>query len=58
MATTKESGQMKCRQCGYVYDPATGDARGGINPGVAFADLSDDWVCPKCRAAKTRFNTI
>ena len=42
--------------CGYVYDPASGDARGGIDPGIAFADLSDDWVCPTCRAPKTRFS--
>lgn len=49
---------MKCRVCGYIYDPATGDARGGVEPGVAFSDLSGDWVCPKCRAAKSRFNQI
>jgi len=56
MATTSETGQMRCRVCKYVYDPAVGDARGGIEPGVAFDDLADTWVCPKCRAAKIRFS--
>jgi rubredoxin len=46
---------MKCKVCGYVYDPASGDARGGIAPGVPFTTLSEDWVCPTCRAPKFRF---
>jgi rubredoxin len=45
-----------CSVCGYVYDPAVGDPDGGIKKGVSFADLSDDWVCPICGAAKDQFN--
>ena len=41
--------------CGYVYDPAEGDAESGIEVGTAFEDLPDDWVCPKCGAAKEEF---
>jgi flavin reductase (DIM6/NTAB) family NADH-FMN oxidoreductase RutF/rubredoxin len=44
-----------CTVCGYVYDPAVGDADGGIEPGVAFEDLPDDWVCPVCGATKDKF---
>jgi rubredoxin len=58
MDPMRESVRMKYRQCGYVYDPATGDARSGIAPGVAFADLSGDWVCPKCRAEKSLFKEV
>jgi len=36
--------------CGYIYDPAEGDYEHGIEAGTAFADLPDDWVCPKCGA--------
>ncbi len=55
MATTPELKRMKCTVCSYTYDPANGDSRGGIDPGVAFTALSDDWVCPICRAQKPRF---
>ncbi len=44
-----------CTVCGYVYDPAIGDADSGIMPGVAFEDLPDDWVCPVCGVGKDSF---
>lgn len=44
-----------CGVCGYVYDPAQGDADGGVKPGVAFEDLPDGWVCPVCGAEKDQF---
>lgn len=45
-----------CEPCGWVYDPAEGDPDGGIEPGVAFEDLPDDWVCPMCGAEKDQFS--
>ena len=47
--------KYECMVCGYVYDPAKGDPDGGIQPGTAFADLPDDWVCPECGATKDMF---
>lgn len=44
-----------CTLCGYVYDPAAGDPDGEIEPGTAFADLPEDWVCPVCGAKKDKF---
>ncbi len=44
-----------CDVCAYVYDPASGDSQNGIEPGTAFEDLPDDWVCPICGAAKSMF---
>ena len=44
-----------CGPCGYVYDPAEGDADGGIDPGTAFEKLPEDWVCPVCGASKDEF---
>ncbi len=44
-----------CTVCGYVYDPALGDAESGIKPGTAFASLPDSWVCPVCGAARDMF---
>lgn len=44
-----------CLACGWVYDPEVGDPDGGIEPGVPFEDLPDDWVCPVCGAGKDMF---
>ena len=43
------TGKYVCSICGYVYDPAEHD-------GVAFADLPDDWKCPRCKQPKEKFN--
>lgn len=54
----KEDGKMKkykCSVCGYEYDPAQGDPDNGIEPGTAFEDLPDDWVCPVCGVGKDQF---
>ena len=45
-----------CEVCGYVYDPEQGDPDNGIDPGTAFDDLPDDWVCPVCGAGKDQFS--
>ena len=37
-----------CEPCGYVYDPEIGDPDSGIEPGTAFEDIPEDWVCPIC----------
>jgi len=47
--------KYKCSVCGYLYDPAKGDPDNGIDPGTAFADLPDDWVCPVCGVGKVQF---
>lgn len=47
--------KWECTVCGYVYDPEAGDPESGIQPGTAFEDLPDDWVCPVCGAEKGDF---
>ncbi len=47
--------KYRCTVCGYVYDPAAGDADSGAAPGTSFDDLADDWVCPVCGADKDAF---
>ena len=44
-----------CTVCGYVYDPAVGDADGGIAPGTPFEKIPDNWVCPVCGVGKDSF---
>lgn len=45
-----------CDLCGYIYDPAEGDPDNGVQPGTAFEDLPEDWVCPLCGAAQSDFS--
>jgi len=44
--------------CGYVYDPAEGDAENNIPVGTKFEDLPEDWVCPVCGAEKEYFEKV
>mgnify|MGYP000205644801 CR=1 FL=1 len=42
----------------YVYDPEEGDFESGVEPGTAFQDLPEDWVCPWCGAEKEYFEAM
>lgn len=50
--------KYECQVCGYIYDPSQGDPDGGIEPGTAFEDIPDDWVCPVCGASKDQFEPV
>jgi rubredoxin/flavin reductase (DIM6/NTAB) family NADH-FMN oxidoreductase RutF len=54
----KSMKKYKCLMCGYIYDPKTGDPDNGVEPGTAFEDLPDDWVCPDCGVGKEEFEPI
>ena len=47
-----------CSVCGYEYDPEIGDPDGDIEPGTVFEEISDDWACPVCGAAKNEFELV
>lgn len=51
-------GRCKCAKCGYVYDPAKGDTRRGVEPGTRFEELPDGWGCPRCRKGKDEFRPL
>ncbi|MDE6550707.1 MAG: rubredoxin [Clostridia bacterium] len=44
-----------CEVCGYVYDESVGDPDLGIAAGTAWADVSDDFLCPLCGVGKDSF---
>ena len=48
--------KYECDACGYVYDPVKGDPENGIEPGTAFEDIPEDWVCPVCGLDKDSFS--
>ncbi len=35
-----------------------GDPDNGVEPGTAFADIPDSWVCPECGAEKDQFEPV
>lgn len=47
-----------CTICGHIYDPAVGEEKQKIQPGVAFEDLPDDWICPICGSGKALFRKV
>ena len=47
-----------CTVCHYEYDPEVGDIDNGVEPGTAFADLPDNWICPLCSVGKDMFEAV
>jgi rubredoxin len=50
-----DAAKMECGVCWHVYDPVAGDAVWQIAQGTPFSALPDDWRCPNCDAAQSRF---
>lgn len=50
--------KYRCEPCGWIYDPAVGDPENGVEAGVAFEYLPEDWVCPLCGAGKEEFSKL
>lgn len=47
-----------CDICGYVYDPEIGDPDNGVEPGTAWEDMDEDWVCPLCSVGRDMFSEV
>ncbi len=47
-----------CDVCGYIYDEAVGDPDNGIEPGTAWEDVPEDFVCPLCGVGKDQFSEV
>ena len=57
--TDPRTHRFECRSCGYVYDPAEGVKKVGIEPGTAFEDLDAvSFRCPVCRSKTLAFKDI
>ncbi|MDA3954871.1 MAG: rubredoxin [Bacteroidales bacterium] len=50
--------KYRCKICGHIYDPETGDPDSGIAPGTSFEDIPDDWKCPICFVTKKDYEPI
>ena len=49
---------MRCKVCGYLYDPSKGDPEHGVMAGTQFTSLPPGWVCPVCFAPKDMFEKV
>jgi Rubredoxin len=51
--------RFECRSCGYVYDPAEGVKKVGIEAGTPFMELDPaSFRCPVCRSKMGAFQDI
>ena len=50
--------KWQCIVCGFIYDEAEGLPEEGIDPGTAWNDIPEDWVCPDCGVGKEDFEMI
>jgi rubredoxin len=50
--------KWRCTVCDYIYDPEVGDPDSGVEPGTAWDDVPDDWVCPECGVEKDMFEPV
>ena len=45
-----------CQVCGWEFDETIGDEEHGIDVGMSFEDLPDDFECPLCGVGKEMFS--
>jgi fatty acid desaturase/rubredoxin len=57
-ASTVPSRAWQCRVCGFTYYEALGLPGEGIAPGTPWDMIPDDWRCPDCGMAKTKFRMV
>ncbi len=51
----KEQDIHQCQECLTLYNAEYGDSTQGIEKGVLFADLPEDYHCSLCEAPKSNF---
>ncbi len=50
--------KWQCIVCGWIYDEAEGCEEEGIEPGTAWENVPEDFVCPECGVSKEDFEMI
>jgi rubredoxin len=49
---------MKCKVCGYIYDPELGEHRRNVEANTEWDDVPEKFTCPSCGAGKRMFVQI
>lgn len=55
---SENAASMICTVCQWVYDPAIGEPMQGVEPGTAWADVPDSFLCPGCALGKDVFEPL
>ena len=50
--------KWECIVCGVTYDEEEARPEEGIEPGTAWDDVPEDWVCPDCGVGKEDFEMV
>ena len=50
-----DAAKLECGVCWHVYDPLVGDSVWQVPAGTPFSALPEDWRCPNCDAAPSKF---
>ena len=50
--------KWECIVCGLIYDEELGWPDDGIEPGTAWEDVPEDWLCPECGAVSYTHLTL
>ena len=50
--------KWQCIVCGFVYDEEEGWEEDGIEPGTAWDDVPEDWICQECGVGKIDFEMM
>ena len=50
--------RMQCSVCQWIYDPATGEPMQDVQPGTAWRDVPDTFLCPECSLGKDVFDEL
>ena len=50
--------KWQCKVCEYIYDEEKGWPDNGIEPGTAWEDVPEDWLCPDCHMSKSEFDMV
>ncbi len=49
---------LRCRTCGWIYDPAKGAPGQGVVAGTAWSEVPDSFLCPECFLGKSEFDPL
>ncbi|MDT3670927.1 MAG: anaerobic nitric oxide reductase flavorubredoxin [Aromatoleum sp.] len=58
LAAAVEEGSMRCRTCGWIYDPAKGEAGQGVHAGTPWSEVPETFLCPECLLGKSEFDPL
>jgi len=50
--------KWECIVCGFIYDEEEGLPDEGIEPGTAWENVPEDWICPDCGVGKEDFEMV